>query len=536
MISSRASEEPEGARFARYRMLGESEGPQAERNFATLGQNERPCEKQDKTAAKQHNYSMTHTLAPEVKNLLKDIQRFARAKKVRLYLVGGYLRDILLKREKDNPDIDFCLKKGAINFARALREQIRAGFVVLDKEHGCARLVKRIKDKVYTLDFTDLRGKDLNADLLHRDFTVNAMALGLEDILAGNLDDKLIDPRGGRKDLKAKIIRMVAKKAFDEDPLRILRAFSLSAIFGFGIDKETLKLVKVKKGKLSGISCERIRDELFKILERPDAFGHLLKLDQLGILKIIIPEIELMRGVEQGPYHHLDVWKHTLETIKQLESVLEGNKNNKDIRDYLNEIICAERKRRALIKLGALLHDIGKPQARRRQEGKTMFHGHERIGADIMEVVAKRLKLSNDELQALEKMIFWHLRPGYLADNEDISARAKFRYFRDAAREGVSTLLISIADQRATRGPLTSDESRITHEKVCFNLIREYFKKLKEKKKLPRLINGDDLIERLKLTPSPLIGKILSEIEELQAIGKIKTKKQALVAAKRLVK
>jgi len=478
---------------------------------------------------------MTPILTPEIKTLLKTVQKFARAKKVKLYLVGGYLRDILLKREKENPDIDFCLKKGAINFARGLKPKIKAGFVVLDKEHGCARLVKRIKDKVYTLDFTDFRGKDLHDDLLHRDFTINAMALGLEDILAGNLDDKLIDPRGGRKDLKAKIIRMVAKKAFDEDPLRILRAFSLSAIFGFKIDKETLKLAKVKKGKLSGVSCERIRDELFKIFDRPGAFTHLSNLDKLGILKVIIPEIELMRGVNQGPYHHLDVWKHSLETVLQLEIALEETKKNSDIQNYLDEIISAERKRRALMKLGALLHDIGKPQARRRRQGKTMFHGHERIGADITEIIAKRLKLSNDELQALEKMVFWHLRPGYLADNEDISARAKFRYFRDTGKEGVSTLLVSIADQRATRGPLTSDESRITHEKACFNLIREYFKKQKEKQ-LPRLINGDDLIKRLKLTPSPLIGKILSEIEELQAIGKIKTKKQALAAAKRLVK
>jgi len=478
---------------------------------------------------------MAPVLIPGVKNLLKTVQQFVDSKKVKLYLVGGYLRDILLNREKDNPDIDFCLKKRAIPFARELAHKIKAGFVVLDQEHGCARLVKRIKDKVYTLDFTDFRGKDLHDDLLHRDFTINAIALGLEDVFAIKLEEKLIDPHGGRKDLKAKIIRMVAKNAFDEDPLRILRAFSLSAIFGFKINKETLKLAKAKKKKLVDISSERIRDELFKIFARPDSFTHLSNLDKLGILKIIIPEIEQMRGISQGPYHHLDVWKHSLETVRQLECVLQEARKNDEIQGYLNEIICAERKRVALMKLGALLHDIGKPLARRRKKGKTIFHGHERIGADIAEVIAKRLKLSNDELEALEKMVFWHLRPGYLADNEDISARAKFRYFRDTGKEGVSTLLVSIADQRATRGLLTSDESRLRHEKVCFNLVRQYFKKQKEKK-LPRLINGDELIERLKLTPSPLIGKILSEVEELQAIGKIKTKKQALEAARKLVK
>jgi poly(A) polymerase len=478
---------------------------------------------------------MKHSLTPEVKNLLKDAQQFAKAKKVKLYLVGGYLRDILLKREKENPDIDFCLKKGAINFARGLKDQIRAGFVVLDKEHGCARLVKRIKDKVYTLDFTDFRGKDLNNDLLHRDFSINAMALGLEDVFAIKSEEKLIDPYGGRKDLEEKLIRMVGKLAFDEDPLRILRAFSLAAMFGFKIDEETLKLAKAKKKKLAGVSFERIRDELFKIFGRPDSFAYLAQLDKLGILKIIIPDIEQMRGVKQGSYHHLDVWKHSLETVRQLECALRETRKNVDMQAYLGEIISAERKRVALMKLGALLHDIGKPLARRRKEGKTIFHGHERIGADITEIIAKRLKLSNDELQALEKMVFWHLRPGYLADKEDISARAKFRYFRDTGKEGASTLLVSIADQRATRGPLTTDESRISHEKTCFSLIREYFKKQKEKK-LPRLINGDDLIKNFKLTPSPLIGKILSEIEELQAIGKIKTKKQALEAAKSLVK
>lgn len=121
-----------------------------------------------------------------------------------------------------------------------------------------------------------------------------------------------------------------------------------------------------------------------------------------------------------------------------------------------------------------------------------------------------------------------------MADNLRLSARAKFRYFRDAAEEAVSVLLVSLADQRATRGPLTSPESRQRHEKVVSGLIKEYFRKLKEKK-LPRIINGNDLIKKFKLQSSPLIGKILSEIEELQATGKIKTKQQAFLAAKKII-
>ncbi len=470
------------------------------------------------------------------KNLLKIIYRFAKARKIKLYLVGGILRDIFLKRDKENPDIDFCLKKGAINFARRLARELKAGFVVLDKEHGAARLVKKIKDKAYTLDFTDFRGQTLEQDLLHRDFSINAMALELEEVFSRpDLDVLLIDPSRGREDLKHKIIKIVGKKAFDEDPLRILRAFSFACIFDFKIDKATLRLAKLKKNKLSQVSFERIRDELFKILDSPCAFDYLVTLDKLKILKIIFPEIEMMRHVKQGPYHHLDVWEHTLETIKQLEGLIKERKNNPEIQDYLNEIISSERRRRALLKLGAFLHDIGKPKARRRKDGKTIFHGHERIALEFIEHVCQRLRLSNDELNALKRIVFCHLRPGYLADNEVISSRAKFRFFRDTAKEAISILLMAIADQRATKGPLTTKASRIRHEKAVLGLIKEYFRKNKEKKSV-RLINGDDLIRKFKLEPSPLIGEILREIEELQAIGRIKTKQDAFKIAGKFLK
>jgi poly(A) polymerase len=467
--------------------------------------------------------------------LLKTVSKIAKKRKVKLYLVGGYLRDILLKREKENLDIDFCLKRGAINFARYVAREIKAGFVVLDRVHGCARLVKRVGDKVYTLDFTDFRGKTLKDDLLHRDFTINAFCAELDKALKGKKpDDLFIDPYEGRKDLATQTIRLVNKKGFDEDPLRILRAFSLSAIFGFKIDRETLKLIRLKHKKLSDVSFERIRDELFKILERPNSFEYLAQLDKIKILKTIIPEIEVMRGVKQGPYHHLDVWQHTLETIRQLELLIAELKNSQEIQSYLNEFISTNRRRYALIKLGALLHDIGKPAALRHEDGKTKFHGHEKIGLEITKNIVARLKLSNDELDSLEKMVLWHLRPGYLADNEEITPKAIFRYFRDTQEEGVSILLISLADQRATKGPLTSRQSRIHHEKVVLDLIKEYFKRKKEKK-LPRLITGDDLITQFKLEASPLIGKILKELEELQAIGRIKTKKEALLAAQKLI-
>ena len=503
-------------------------------------------------------------ITPQDKILLRTIYRFAKKKKVNLYIVGGYLRDILLKDSRPNPDaevcrgigmptysasasrrdtaqsryirdIDFCLKRGAVSFGRGLARELKCGFVVLDKERGCCRLVKKVKEQAYTLDFTDFRGKDLRNDLLHRDFTINMLALELDKIFTKGLRGcAFIDPHGALRDLKAKTIRIIHKQVFDDDPLRILRAFSLAYVFDFKIDENTIRLIKLKRKALSAVSCERIRDELFRILDTPRAFGCISQMDGLGVLKLIFPEIEIMRNVGQGPYHHLDVWQHTLETIRQLEGLVRELGSKKDIQGYLDEVISSARRRRALIKLGALCHDIGKPSALRHEDGKTKFHGHERMGLEFTENIARRLRLSNDEINALKTMVLWHLRPGYLADNEEITPRARFRYFRDTANEGLSILLLSIADQRSTKGPLTCEGSRIQHEKVAFRLIKEYFKRKKEEK-LPRLINGDDLQKKFKLPPSPLIGRVLREIEELQAIGKITGKSEALEAARRII-
>ena len=433
-----------------------------------------------------------------------------------------------------NPDVDFALKKNAIGFARRLAKRLKSGFVILDRENGCARLVKRLKSKVYTLDFTDFRGRNLVQDLGKRDFTINTLAVEL-GIFLESTDYQLIDPYGGLKDLKSRIIRIIDPGAYDDDPLRILRAFSLSCTLNFKIEPWTLSLARKKKNKLSGVSFERIRDELFKILASPRSYESLVELDRCKIMEIIFPEIKAMHKLAQGPYHHLDVWQHTLETLRQLEKIIKTLNRNPDIRGYLDREISSGRHRRELVKLGGLMHDIGKPGTLRIEEGKIKFHGHERLGVNMLEEISQRLKLSNSEIATLKKMILLHLRPGYLADNPILTPRAKFRFFRDAGEEAVSILLISLADQRATKGSLTTPESRRRHERLVRRLIKEYFQKKKEIKPA-RLINGNDLIKWFKLEPSPLIGKMLSEVEEAQAIGKVRTRKEALILCGKIIK
>jgi poly(A) polymerase len=477
---------------------------------------------------------LTLKFSLEEKKLLKAINDFSITCKVKLYLVGGFLRDRIIKRVKENPDFDFAVKKNAISFSRALAERLNCGFVVLDKEHGSSRLVKKYKGKTYTFDFTDFRGKDLEEDTKRRDFTINAIALDLEESLVKkDFSGLLIDFHRGREDIRKKIIRVVDNNSFIDDPLRILRAFSLSALLGFNIDSKTLKSARLNLKKLAFVSKERIRDELFKIFSSDRTYESLCALDKAKILEIIFPEVKRMRNIGQGPYHHLDVWQHTLETVKEIEIIFK-NLKDKEILRYL-DTISSERKRKSLLKFSAFLHDIGKSQAMKRQKGKITFHGHERVGLKIAEGIAKRLKLSNDEIFLLRKVVLWHLRPGYLADSNNPTPRAKFRYFRDAGEEALSTLLLSLADQRSTKGPLSTIKARRQHERVIAMLIKEYLYKDKVVKP-KRLLDGYEVMKEFNLKPSVLIGELLSLLDELQGIGKIKNKSQALRALAKYIK
>lgn len=465
---------------------------------------------------------------------MSAVLKFSEAKATRLYLVGGFLRDIALGRKEASPDIDFTLKKNSLGFARQLAKALKSGFVILDKKNGCARLLKKVRDRVYTLDFTDFRGRDLLEDLRKRDFSINALAAELSSFLKSR-QYQLIDPYQGQNDLKRRVVRIITPAAYDDDPLRILRAFSLSAALNFKIDRSTLRLAEKKRRQLSLVSAERIREELFKILANPASFEFLVKLDRHRILDIIFPEIKPMRRIDQGPYHHLDVWLHSLEAIRQLEKIFINFSGNQDIKEYLNREISPGRSRRDLVKLGALLHDFGKPAALRIEEGKIKFHGHEHLGAEMLKEIARRLRFSNCESAILRKLVLHHLRPGYLADAPALTPRARFRFFRDTAEEAIGVLLISLADQRSTKGCLTTPESRRRHERVVRRLIKDYFQRRREVKPA-RLINGHEIMRRFKLEPSPLIGKILSETEEAQAVNKVRTKQEALSLAEMIIK
>lgn len=464
--------------------------------------------------------------------LLEQIERIARRRRVVLYAVGGVIRDLLLGRRKSEPDFDFTLQSGSCAFGRYLSRRIRAAYVLLDEEHGACRLVKRLNGILTTFDFTDFRGPSITEDLRMRDFTVNALAVPLQELLkSGIRGSVIIDPLNGLGDLKKGVIRACGRHAFQGDPLRILRGFSFSALFGWKIARQTLQLMRASRRRLGLVSAERIRDELFKILGSGRAYDTIRQLDTLRILPVVVPEVDQMRRKRQGPYHHLDIWKHTLETVRHFEELVTQVRRRKRITGYLQECCAGSRSRMSLIKCACLLHDIGKPRTCRYESGKIRFHGHEHVGRAMTVAIGRRLKLSVDEIDSLARMVQAHLRPGYLAESRQvITARAAYRFFRDTKEEAPAVLLLSLADQRATRGKFATARSRRLHERLVNRLLKEYFRS-KEEKKIPRLIDGTILMKRYKLTPSPLVGKVLAQVDELQAIGRIKTRQEALKAA-----
>jgi len=472
---------------------------------------------------------MFSTLLKKIPHL-SVISDIARSRNLGIWLVGGVLRDTYLKRKKELVDFDFCVEGETLAVAKEFAKSISSKVIILDKNQKSYRVALKKKGKIYTYDFTAMRGKNLKEDLALRDFTINTLTISLLE-----KKPKLIDLFQARKDMRAKVIKVVKDEVIPQDPLRILRGFSFVANYGFKINAKTLKLMVKHKSLIKGLSKERINEELFKMLASNNSYKVIKVMDKLKIIDQFIPEIIRMRGVHQGAYHHLNVWDHSLEALRQFELLFSKRLvRNKEIAAYLNEEFAGQRRRAQIIKLACLLHDIGKPKAKKKLDKKTIFHTHEKIGRDLAEGIADNLRLSLREKSVLMKLIFWHLRPGYLADQINPTQRAIYRFFRDTQEEGVAVILLSFSDWRATRGPLTDARKRKRHETVMLGLVDKYFAD-KKKRPLPRIIDGHSIMNKFKISSGPLVGMVLQRIKEEQALGKISTKAEALTRAKEII-
>ena len=489
---------------------------------------------------------------PAVENYPPLLDKISPAlpKNESVYLVGGAVRDMLLNREVH--DLDFTLAANGIKTARAVANSLKAKFFPLDDERDTGRVILDMDGRKIALDFASYRGTNLDTDLMGRDFTVNAIAFEVRS-------HQIFDPLGGKMDLKEMKLRSCSPSSIPDDPVRILRAIRLAADLGFEITTETRAGMKKYSSLLVEISPERVRDELFRILEGNKPTSCLRALDMLGALDYILPELSRMKGVTQPAPHQQDVWGHVLTLCKNLETMFEQLETGKTadrgdlqsdllsmrigtlrekINNHLGTELAGNRKRRGLLFLAALYHDAGKPATKKTDaEGQMHFWGHEVHGAEVAGTRARYFAMSNDEIRILETVIHNHMRFIFhvnrlVKDGKAPSRRAIYRFFRDSGSAGVELCLLGLADIRATYQETLPEETWAAAMEIAHLFLENWYEKPTESINPPPIVDGDDLMHACHLSPGPQVGELLEAIREAQATGMVKTREEAISLAR----
>jgi poly(A) polymerase len=430
--------------------------------------------------------------------LLRLLKQAASGQGVRAWIVGGYVRDKLLRRQPTDPDI--VVEDGsALELAAAFARLAGAPPPVVFERFGTAqvtlpdRLVEFVgaRAESYAPDSRkpDVRRATLDEDLRRRDFTINALVM--------DLDGKVHDPLAtGLADLEARILRTPADPAqtFSDDPLRMLRAVRFAAQLGFELAPNVIPAMRQMKARLAPpvVSVERTADELRKMLvsERPRLALELL--DEGGLLEVVLPELTACKGVAQGGYHTHDVFGHTLLAVGFTPPEL-------------------------LVRLAALFHDVGKPAT---ATGDGAFTGHEQVGADMARAALERLRFSQKEIDAVARIVQLHLRPVYY--RSEWSDGAVRRLARDAGAQLDRLMTLARADLAASAYP---------HPEKLDELDARIRAALSERpSRLTSPISGEDIMRALRLAPGPAVGRIKERLTELVLDGEIEPTREAVLA------
>ena len=452
------------------------------------------------------------------------------------YLVGGYLRDSLAGVPSN--DLDVVINGSPKELAKELADRVGSTYSTLDRDNQVYRVpLRSVKGSNCHVDIARLRGT-VEDDLSRRDFTVDAIALPLEEWYSTEWWEKVIDPFDGRGDIRAKNVRALKPSVFQEDPIRLLRAVRLAARLSFKIEEETAQFISRYAALLSSASPENIRDEFLAILSLDGARKHLETLDRLGLLLELMPELESSRGIEQPKEHYWDVFEHSLNSVEAVEKMTGQSSLGRTIAsmpwpnqmvDYIGQQVSDGHSRRTIIKLAALMHDVAKPMTKSIDSvGRIRFLGHQTIGSLMSRDILNRIRVSNNGIKMVSGMIKHHLRPTHMSKKGDLpTPRAIYRYFRDVGDVAVDTLYLSLADHIGAKGPqLDVDEWR-SHVKMVTHIL-EIGTHQQKPSQTPRLITGYDLISEFGLVPGPYIGVLLEQTREAQLVGDVTTREGTL--------
>ncbi len=422
---------------------------------------------------------------------------------VEIYLVGGFIRDLFLQRNKN--EMDFLIVGDGPTFAKEFSSRLGVSDIIIYKNYGTAHF----NYENISLEFVGARKESyskksrnpqvtpgtLDDDLSRRDFTINTLAVSLNKIDFGSL----IDRYNGVNDIENKIIRtpLDPQKTFDDDPLRIMRAVRFASQLEFTIEPSVVDAIKKMAHRLSIISQERITDEFLKILMSNKPSIGLKLLYENDVMKIIFPEIHDMGGVEQRKdYHHKDVFYHTCLVVDNIANVSDD----------------------LWLRFAALVHDIAKPPTKKFVEGTGWtFHGHEELGARMMPKIFERMKLPLNKLDYIQKLIRLHLRPIALVD-ETVTDSAIRRLIVSAGEDLDDLITLCRAD-------ITSKNiSKVNRYLENYEIVMQKVHDVKDRDKLREFqspVNGDEIMKVCNISPSKVVGEIKKAIEEAILDGKI---------------
>lgn len=446
------------------------------------------------------------------------------------WFVGGAIRDALFGQEVRHVDLVVDGDEQAL--ARTIGRAAGGPVFPLSKEFATWRALAGEGD--WHVDVVRIRGNRIEADLALRDFTVNAIASP-----AANADAPLLDPHGGRRDVQARILRAVSERSFADDPLRILRAARIAAAFGLRMDEPTQALGHAEAARAGEPAGERQFAELRLLLTGPGPVSGLRLLDDLGATGAVLPEFDALRGVEQNPYHHLDVHGHTIEVLSRAIEVVAdlpefAGAVASEVGAVLDEPLADELTRGQALRFAALFHDLGKPQTRTVGEGgRVLFIGHDRTGAGIVRALCERLRTSRRLADYLVNLTLNHLRLGFLVHEQPLSRRQVYDYLLVTDPDSVDVTLLTVADRLATQGERTRPEAVSRHLELARKMIGEAVAWRRDGP--PRSpIRGDDLAAELRIEPGPELGRLLGEIEAAVFAGEVSTREDAIELARAL--